>query len=296
MIRILVDDTGRDQAIRAVRTTWSHWSQIKPAFLDLQNHKCAFCEAELGGRPDPRTGARDLHPQHVEHFRPKGQVRAWPAPAHWPVLPPLETGPATGYPWLDLDPANYAASCTTCNSKYKGEYFPIRNPLPDYSHEPDVGELSAENPYLLFPFGFHEPRAPEDYIAFFGPDPIVHPALKEGSHEYWRARVTIALMGLDRHDLRNRRSRIVANLGLGWCTADPTDPMARGRALEARFCGPRCEFTSCARNYLALCSCDPEAAQRLAVESATEHLFHQTDLQILSTRWPNLIRKSGGDQ
>ena len=53
----------------------SIWSQIKAVYMRLQgNGKCAYCEREM---ESVELGKVE---QDVEHFRPKGNIKAWPAP------------------------------------------------------------------------------------------------------------------------------------------------------------------------------------------------------------------------
>lgn len=51
------------------------WSQIKAVYMRLQgNGKCAYCEREM---ESVELGKVE---QDVEHFRPKGNIKAWQAP------------------------------------------------------------------------------------------------------------------------------------------------------------------------------------------------------------------------
>lgn len=86
----------------------SIWSEVKGVYMRLQHTKCAFCESKL---ESIRFGRVE---QDVEHFRPKGSVKAWkrpqalkdipltPVPAKSPgyhlLRPSSSTAPLPG-PW-----------------------------------------------------------------------------------------------------------------------------------------------------------------------------------------------------
>ena len=53
----------------------SIWSEVKPFYMNVQgNSKCAYCERKL------ESVTYGKAEQDVEHFRPKGNVRAWKIP------------------------------------------------------------------------------------------------------------------------------------------------------------------------------------------------------------------------
>ena len=82
--------------------------------MELQRHKCVFCERQLG------HGAIE---HDLEHFRPKGSTAPW-SPMALPTHG-VGAGRAEGYWWLSYDLGNYAASCKFCNSTLKSNRFPI---------------------------------------------------------------------------------------------------------------------------------------------------------------------------
>lgn len=276
--RISVDVSQLRTAINAHRPNWKEWREIKSVFLDFQDHKCGFCERNIGGRPDPRTGRRDLFEQDVEHFRPKEEVVPWTPPSAWPEPPTILNGPAKGYPWLAKDERNYVCACQTCNRARKKSFFPIASPLSDYSGEPGPDELAAEQPYLIFPFGFLEAKAPEDYIVFVGPEPVPHEALAVGSHDYWRARITIEVIGLDRGDDYFLRCELVAELGRQWC-------LDRRGGFD-RYLRPNAQFSSCAASYIKLCETSPAVAQSWAIKAAKHVGWAPVEVEVLQQRWP----------
>ena len=78
------------------------WGQLKEHLQDLFHGRCAYCEAWF----------QSVSFGDVEHYRPKAEVtddRAHP-----------------GYYWLAYDQENYLPSCSQCNTKGKGNHFPIK--------------------------------------------------------------------------------------------------------------------------------------------------------------------------
>ena len=285
MIRISCTSGELSQKIATECPDWKEWKQLKPLFLDIQSYKCAYCECEIGGRVNTE-GDRDLYPQDVEHFRPKAEVKDWKPPSHWNPLPVLQTGPRTGYPWLSLEPLNHAAACKTCNQGRKKCFFPILSALTSYDGDPGLQDLLAEKPYLIFPFGDFEATAPEDYIAFMGAEPIPHPQLKTGSHEYWRARITIEILGLRREDLTHPRKRLVAKIAREWCVARLASPTNWEPIMDSF--SESCEqFSSCAKYFLRLCETAPKLAQALAIKAAEDIGLPPEEVQVLRQKWPN---------
>src|SRR5262249_1945903 len=138
----------------------NEWSDIKPAYIDLQFSKCGFCEKPLEGKIE----------QDVEHFRPKGAVVAWPVPkalaaeieaAGFPVTQP-KAG-TKGYKSLAYPPLNYVTACKTCNSIRKKNYFPIAGRRRLGGRDPAA--LGDEQPYLMYPLSDIDVD-PEDLIEF----------------------------------------------------------------------------------------------------------------------------------
>lgn len=282
MIRIPIAADSLLQRLEQDYEGWIKWSQIKPLFLDLQHYKCAFCESEIGGRPE-EDGRRELHGQDVEHYRPKKRVVSW-TPPDWEG-PELKVGPTDGYPWLALNPLNYLASCKACNSGRKRNYFPIARDDQSYDSEPDPELLRTEEPYLLFPFGELEAGDPESMIAFLGHEAIPNASLDDASHEYWRARVTISLLGLNRQDVATPRKRLVVKLARDWCVlrlARPDD----WQAILAKETLPQANFSSCAKCFLGLCEGMPRVAQRVALEVGEQLGAPKSELDILRSLWP----------
>lgn len=127
---------------------------VKEMLLAAQNGKCCYCE----------TSFRASSPGHVEHYRPKGEVRQKRGAGR--LLP--------GYYWLAFDWKNLLVSCERCNVK-KGSLFPLEDPgARARSHR---GRLSAEAPLLVDPSN-EEPR---EHIRFRGA--AVEPITKRGGEK-----------------------------------------------------------------------------------------------------------------
>lgn len=134
------------------------WSRYKPAFVEAQHGKCAFCEAKV-----LVTGRGD-----VEHYRPKGEVHELPVNprslgvqiAHASTPKGRLKGACVailGYWWLAYDWDNWLFACTCCNQDWKQTFLPMAD-------RPRITVVEhcehGENPLLLHPYG--------------GPDPVKH--------------------------------------------------------------------------------------------------------------------------
>ena len=164
------------------------WSKVKPAYMRLQGgSKCAYCERKLES-VDYGKGE-----QAVDHFRPKGSVKAWPEAKRlaqegipFAAAPPK----GKGYYLLPYHPFNYAAACNPCNSILKKDYFPIAGSYQLDGDDPL--QLVEEQPYVIYPIGDFD-VAPEALIEFYGISP--RPVASAG-HDRHRALVTIEFFRL----------------------------------------------------------------------------------------------------
>lgn len=171
------------------------WKDYKPDFLDAQHGgKCAFCE----------TRFLAAYYGDVEHFRPKTSVKDVDDPGLRESGPPrrdrvrtwkTETQP--GYWWLAYTWDNWLASCTICNSSWKGNQFPL---LAGARGAMIGGAEASERPALLNPFD----TDPWNHIAFFADGDI------EGISD--RGIETVQVVGLDRWRLVDERRRIAERL------------------------------------------------------------------------------------
>lgn len=86
----------------------SIWSEVKPVYMRLQAGKCAYCEREM---ERVEVGKVD---HDVEHFRPKGNVKAWKAPKkliNQGVAITAAPNEGKGYHLLPYHILNYASAC-----------------------------------------------------------------------------------------------------------------------------------------------------------------------------------------
>jgi hypothetical protein len=249
------------------------WGEVKEVYYELQAGKCIYCERRL-----PKLAEGSLE-SHVEHYRPKNQLRPWPTENHLKRRPAISrylaavrSGAEAGYLRLALDPANYGLACATCNSPYKHDYFPIAGePETDSRDRSTLDE--TEKPLLLFPLG-ESGDEPEEIFDFTGVQVQVRPEL--GSDRRLRADVTIDLLELDtRDDLLQLRALVISALWPRLETLRTTSSDAE-RARAAGYIGTltsaRSHQVACARAFVALYHADQERARAIAeqIERAPE--------------------------
>ena len=239
-----------------------HWSKIKEIYIELQNSKCCFCEKPLEGNIE----------QDVEHFRAKAQVKSWKIPAALAtegvtVVQPADGSPEPGYTQLPYHPFNYAMSCKTCNSTFKGNLFPIEG-IRDSSNN-DPAAMHAENALLIYPLGNID-IDPETLIEFDALSPI---PTKTSGFGRRRAMVTISIFRLD--DARKRKSlfkyrailvRLLFAELEGSINASTAARKAKhGKAIDA-LTSAETPFTNCLRSFKRLYENDPAKAETIADE------------------------------
>jgi hypothetical protein len=188
----------------------SQWSEIKSVYTKRQHGKCAFCERLLG---EHELAAVEFD---VEHFRPKNAVKAWPtadiiAELKLPADFPRSTGKGKGYRFLAYHHLNYASSCKTCNSRLKGNFFPIAGKHGFTGVDP-VALQKSERPYLIYPLGNFDDD-PEEVISFQGYMAVPHPKPATAHHRD-RGRVMIAFFRLnaERDDILLLRAKQLDNV------------------------------------------------------------------------------------
>lgn len=237
----------------------SIWAQVKPVFMKLQYYKCVFCERALGGA-EAGSGEHDL-----EHFRPKNPVKVWPSARKRRELGyTFGTGaPSTiGYYWLAYDLANYSASCRSCNSALKSNYFPILG-----SRGTSPATVSAlnitEQPLLLYPVGPHGDD-PTQFLSFRG---ITIVPLNPAGVAWQRAQVTIDFFRLNtRAELRRGRFEVIRSVYSSSCLAAlSTDAaqVARAKRTLTALTSSESPHSACAEAYLALMVSDPDLATEM---------------------------------
>jgi hypothetical protein len=246
----------------------SIWSEVKPVYMRLQGScKCAYCERKLEST-DYGKGEQD-----VEHFRPKGGVKAWRMPKALKesgITPTKVPKDFKGYYLLPYHPFNYSASCKPCNSALKKDYFPIAGTYDCEGESPQ--NLLKEDPFLIYPIGDFDDN-PEDLISFHGTSP--QPLAADG-HARERALVTIEFFKLDdankrKNLFRERAIIIVALFTLLEKQSKSPNEEERNRALNVinGFLGSHAPHTNCARSFKRLYEVDPVEAEAV-FESASQ--------------------------
>ncbi|TLD71337.1 hypothetical protein FEM03_07340 [Phragmitibacter flavus] len=285
MVRYSVTANALEQAINDLEPTWltraaqrtatfknlgryeeasGIWSEIKAVYMKLQGNKCAFCEREL-------ENSKIEH--DVEHYRPKGNAKAWPTPKilekkQFPFsLPSGQERP--GYHLLAYHTWNYLTSCKTCNSNLKSDFFPIAGS--SIAGEDHPKNYRDEDAYLLYPLGTLD-QNPEKVFTFEGIFPM--PCHKQGKTRL-RALVTIAFFELDiREHLLKQRARILIDFSRAyadWKTASTQRKRDRGQADIERMTKITAPHASCVRSFRRLCESDPDEADRI-LEAVWDYL------------------------
>jgi hypothetical protein len=235
------------------------WKELKPIFAALQgNGKCAFCEQMLAVHK--RGGVSG----DMDHYRPKRGVEVWLNTHAIPVGGP----DPDSYYLLAFHLRNYVLVCEICNRSYKQNYFPIAGPrCPAHTRRPR--DLKNERPYLPHPLDPTD-EDPEDLIEFEGIVPV--PRAAQGTPQYWRAVVTIELLGLtggNRIDLDFDRALIISILYQAPISTDPTDPVT-ARTLAA-LQDDTSLHRNCARSFKRLFDTD-QARAKLLVDQAGKYV------------------------
>jgi len=268
----------------------SVWSEIKPVFVYLQKGKCGFCERLLG---QDEVAAYE---SDVEHFRPKKGVTPWPPATPighdpYPADLPATPGKGAGYRNLPYHELNYMIACKTCNTRCKGNFFPVAKKHQLTATDP-LGLRNLEEPYLIFPLGDLDDD-PETLLTFIGYKAV--PARPWSDAYAWnRARITIAfflLNDLSREDqlfmeratrldvLGNRIEKFEKSRGKAKRAAAWDDVIAEGAANQAH--------TNCVRSLIRLYLHDPAEAHR-RIDEARTYRGGKLKLEKWAAQQPNL--------
>lgn len=152
---------------------------VKETLIEIQNYKCAFCEARIGHIDDG----------DVEHFRPKKGYKQTNGD-------PLEK---PGYYWLGYHWDNLYLACTKCNQRNKGNLFPLlTGSVRAISHH---SNLDLELPVFIHPSA----EDPSQHITFENEIPTE----VNGSI---RGKLTIQYLALDRSVLTQDRAERLSDL------------------------------------------------------------------------------------
>lgn len=285
MIRIHITETDLERLVDAAVPNWRKragdrtkkfiaagrydekkgiWSEVKAVFMDLQHHKCAYCERKLAA---PDHGGSVEH--DLEHFRPKSSVEVWPDGSRFKFA--TGTASPAGYFWLAYHLLNYSVACKKCNSGLKSNYFPVASPRGSSSATP--ADLTAsEQPFLVYPLGDLDDD-PAAVIAFDGHSVV--PAKRTGPRRR-RADVTIHFFRLNtREELLRERAEVVAHLDhyLGTIESKREPAVRKADAREAviRMRRPSSPHSACAFAFTELYRQDRPLARAIA-EKARQFL------------------------
>ena len=192
---------------------------VKEILERLQHDKCGYCES----RPFATSAGR------IDHFRPKGGVRQCKGSER--IYP--------GYYWLAYRWDNLVLACETCNLR-KSDYFPLEDPGKRARCHLDC--LDREAPLLLNPYA---ERKLSEHLTFDG---------SACQPETERGRATVALLGLNRPELQDKRQNVL-NLLAFLCTVahhpDQPETLRREAAEKMNaFAGPKAPYSAMARAYL----------------------------------------------
>ena len=248
--------TGRhEKAGRFIKHS-QFWGDIKPAFMEIQHCKCAYCERVLEGAEYGRI-EHDL-----EHFRPKNGVKTWPPPMKRAayrsakLISALGAAFPVGYYWLAYDFRNYLTSCKTCNTILKANYFPIAGARA--SVNAGFPSLREERSYLPYPIGSHD-TDPMRLIVFDGVTPV---PVRSRGYDRDRAIVTIELFELATRDILLReRADVIWKVGtvLRRC---PDEDAAKSLLADSS------AHANCARSFARTYSQDVARAAEIYAEAA----------------------------
>ncbi len=187
---------------------------VKEALLEAQHGKCCFCESKV----------EHIAFGHVEHFWPKRGVRQAKGK-------PLET---PGYFWLAYSWENLLVACEQCNTRFKGNLFPLRHPSRRAKSVSD--DLTLEEPMFLDPAS----EDPQAHIGFREE----YPFAVGGSD---RGELTWKALGLAREALVERRREHLTTVKVLKAIRDGVGaPANRKKAgdLLAKFAAPEAQWSS----------------------------------------------------
>jgi hypothetical protein len=229
----------------------SIWSSVKPVYMLLQKNKCIFCEQQF----ESEEYGKILF--DLEHFRPKSSVKVWPGENHPRVRYEFGTGGESpnGYYWLPYELKNYAASCKSCNSNLKSNYFPIAG---DRCIAP--GDLQNESPFLCYPLDEVDDD-PEELVTFIGITAIPASEIPEKRR---RGQVIIDFFDLNgRERLYRQRANMIILLGYALATIDAGFDGPEDHLLVERISSDQYPHAACLRAFKRTWQIDQPLAREL---------------------------------
>jgi hypothetical protein len=256
--------TARFRKAKRYREASSSWSKIKIVYMEIQNAKCAYCERKL------ESGQVGRIEWDIEHYRPKGKVKAWPpAKLAKKLSYNVRLSPASnnGYYLLPYDLSNYLTACKVCNSPHKSDFFPIaarRRILSSSSPE----KLKKERPFIPYPIGRIDDN-PEDILTFQG---FICVAAAGSGHRRVRGLVTIDFFGLNERDtlLQERAELIVTTWAMIDRLNQDPDDMVANTHME-RIQSDAIKHANCGRSFLHTCKQNGNLAEIYA-QKANDYL------------------------
>lgn len=128
---------------KELKGTLHHYDGGKASLFRAQHRKCAYCERRVGLAANP-----------VDHVRPKKEAQR-----SLPGTSPAVIGP--GYWWLTWTWENHLFACSSCNTGYKQNYFPLaagsaplQSPTRPYRYKrlrPEHTDVSLESTMFIDP-------------------------------------------------------------------------------------------------------------------------------------------------
>lgn len=202
-------------------------SAIRRLLTRQQHGKCCYCESAYSATSAGR----------IDHFRPKGAVRQGKT----------NVRSRPGYYWLAYAWHNLLLACETCNRR-KSDYFPLEEPAQRAHNHLDP--IEHEVPLLLNPYTDPDPSK---HLAFTGS--ACRPLTE-------RARVTVAVLGLNRPELQEQRQSelnvltllrtLARQPGLPVNTRQPANDFVQSRTQ------PDAPYTAMVRHYLRQADAESE--------------------------------------
>ena len=203
---------------------------IRRLLKQQQHGKCCYCES---GHSATSAG-------RIDHFRPKGAVRQGPTSAR----------SRPGYYWLAYAWHNLLLACEKCN-RQKSDYFPLEESGRRARNHLD--QIEREAPLLLNPYADLDPSK---HLAFAGS--ACRPLTERG-------RVTVAVLGLNRPELQEKRQTELNVLTLLRTVArEPNHALStrqQARDFVQSRTRPDAPYTAMVRHYLRQLGAEPEKSE-----------------------------------